>query len=195
MSGRWLPQFTGLLFARTGSQDKLTNAARAGRDDVASYRASATTCVAWPAPLMMVIPMLRDIDVNARSVHMKFDWMSAERTIHLDETTHPPRVEPTLQGHSIGHWEGETLVMDTVAFTPNRSGVSQGVPSGPLKHVVERLGLTADRLHLRYEITIEDPDYLTAPVSYSELWDHRPDLAPSGEPCNPEVARRFLDLE
>jgi hypothetical protein len=195
LPGRWLPQLTGLLFARTGSQDKLTEAARAARDDVASYRASATVCVAWPTPLMMVIPMVRDIEVDARSVRLAFDWMNAERVVHLDETAHPAGVEPTLQGHSIGHWDGGALVIDTVAFTPDRSGVSQGVPAGPRKHVVERLSLADDRLHLRYEVTIEDPDYLTSPVSFAELWDHRPDLEPSGEQCNPDVARRFLDVE
>lgn len=195
LAGRWLPQFAGFLAARTAAQDKLNDAARAGRDDVASYRASATNCVAWPAPMMMVVPMIRDIEVDARSVRLDFDWMNAKRIVHLDEAAHPADVELTLQGHSIGHWDGGALVIDTVAFTPNRSGVSQSVPSGPRKHVVERLSLADDRLHLRYEITVEDPDYLTSPVTFSELWDHRPDLAPSDQQCNPDVARRFLELE
>jgi hypothetical protein len=195
LPGRWLPQLAGLLIARTGAQDKLNPAARAAREDVASYRASATECVAWPTPMMMVVPMVRDIEVDARSVRMKFDWMNGERVVHLDQTAHPAGVEPTLQGHSIGRWDDGALVIDTVAFTPNRSGLSQGVPSGSRKHVVEKLSLADDKLHLRYEITIEDPDYLTAPVSFNELWDHRPELAPSGVQCNPETARRFLEVE
>ena len=47
-------------------------------------------------------------------------------------------VTPSLMGHSIGRWEGDTMVIDTVAFTPHRFGVLT-FPSGPNKHLVERL--------------------------------------------------------
>jgi hypothetical protein len=67
-----------------------------------------------------------------------------------------------------------------------------GGPAGSGKHVVERLTLTEDRLHIRYELTVEDPEYLTAPGTYTVLWAHRPDLEPS-EPCDAEVALRYLD--
>jgi hypothetical protein len=73
---------------------------------------------------MMMLPMVRDITVEARAVKIAVDWMSVERVLHLNKAD----VEPSPQGHSTGHWEGETLLVDTVAFTPNRSGV---VPGGP----------------------------------------------------------------
>jgi hypothetical protein len=60
---------------------------------------------------------------------------------------------------------------------------------------VERLTLTEDRLRLRYETTVEDPEYLEKPVSFTKLWDHRPDLklSPRSEVCDPAIARRFLE--
>ena len=60
---------------------------------------------------------------------------------------------------------------------------------------MERLTLTADRKRLRYEITVEDPVYLTEPGTLSMQWDHRPDLefSPVSEACDPEVAARYLD--
>jgi hypothetical protein len=69
------------------------------------------------------------------------------------------------------------------------------LPSGPRKHVVERFTLGDDRKHLVYESTLEDPDFLAAPVSYRAEWDYRPDLAPSGLACDLDVARRFLSGE
>jgi hypothetical protein len=69
------------------------------------------------------------------------------------------------------------------------------VPAGPRKHMVERLTLTADRTRLRYEVTVEDPDYLTGPATLTQQWDHRPDLdfAQNTGACDPEVARRYKD--
>jgi hypothetical protein len=104
---------------------------------------------------------------------------------------HPADIAPSLMGHSIGRWEGDTLVIDTVAFTPHDVGILF-LPSGPGKHLFERLTLTADRTALDYTFTIEDPAVLAAPVSYTARWNHRPDLEFTGELCDPEVARRPL---
>jgi hypothetical protein len=82
-------------------------------------------------------------------------------------------------------------VIDTVGFPPHPLGIGFGIPSGAGKHLIERLTLAADRLQLRYELTLEDPEYLAAPVSYSAAWDHRPDLKHSDLPCDPEIADRF----
>jgi hypothetical protein len=60
---------------------------------------------------------------------------------------------------------------------------------------VERLSLTDDRLRLRYEITVEDPVYLSAPATLTQQWDHRPDLefSPASEGCDREAAARYRD--
>src|SRR5690606_26002783 len=114
---------------------------------------------------------------------------------HLDQSGHPANAAPSLLGHSIGRWEGETLVVDSASFAPNPRGVAAtGVPSGPGKRMIERFTLAADGLSLRRETTLEDPDYLTAPVAWVMVWDHRPELdfSSASETCDPEVANRFL---
>lgn len=50
-----------------------------------------------------------------------------------------------------------------------------------------------DRRQLRYEFWVEDPDSLVEPVSFSMVWDHRPDLSVSLEPCDPVVSDRYLE--
>jgi hypothetical protein len=134
-------------------------------------------CYVEPAPFGAILDELRTIDVRKDEVVLKFDNTGDhfDRIIHMT-AAHPADVKPTQHGHSIGRWEGDTLVVDTIAFTPDRSGLGASVPSGPAKHTVERFSLTPDKVRLRYEITVEDPMYLTAPATLTQQWDHRPDL-------------------
>jgi hypothetical protein len=196
IAGSWVPT-TGEL-RRPGvplSALPMTDAARAGREDFESWRRLEASCTQWPAPRVMVFMVQRTITVEEDRVLLDFDWMGAQRVVHLNMTEHPADFEPTIQGHSIGHWEGETLVIDTVGFEPNLSGINLGVPAGAGKHMVERLSLMEDKRHLLYEYTIEDPEYLTEAVSASAVWDHRPDIQPSGVECDDDLADRFLEIE
>ena len=153
-------------------------------------------CFVEPIPFLAVLDELRTIELGDKGVVMRFDNSGdhVERIIHM-QPTHPSDVKPSLHGHAIGKWEGETLVIDTVAFEPNASGLGTNVPSSAGKHTVERLTLTQDRVRLRYEITVEDPVYLTGPATLAQQWDHRPDLEFSQDTgaCDPEVARRYKD--
>jgi hypothetical protein len=106
---------------------------------------------------------------------------------------HPAGVKPSRHGHSTGRWEGDTLVIDTTGYEANPSGNGLNVPSSADKHTVERLTLTKERTRLRYEITVEDPVFLTQPATLSQQWDHRPDLkfSPPSEACDEEIAARY----
>jgi hypothetical protein len=112
-----------------------------------------------------------------------------ERVVHLNQEGDPVSVTPSLMGHYIGRWEGETLVIDTAGFAPHRFGVLT-FPSGPNKHLVERLTLTKDRLQIESTFTLEDPDVLAATFSYTAIRNHRLDPEFSGVACDPEVSRR-----
>ena len=69
------------------------------------------------------------------------------------------------------------------------------MPSSPGKHTIERLSLTEDRTRLRYEVTVEDPEYLTEPAMLTQQWDHRPDLefSPASQACDEEVSERYKE--
>jgi hypothetical protein len=153
-------------------------------------------CFVEPIPFLTVLDELRTIEIGEDEVVMLFDNTGDRvvRTIHM-VAAHQTNVQPSLQGHSIGRWEGDTLVIDTIAFEPNPSGIGANVPSSPGKHMVERLTLTPERTRLRYEATVEDPVYLTGPATLAQQWDHRPDLEFSQDTgaCDPEVARRYKD--
>jgi hypothetical protein len=188
LSGKWAPSLaeTGKAFGAAVGW-KYTEKGRSGR--------LVGACDIEPVPFLAVINEMRAIEVNDDTVvfHFNNSGDKAERVVHLDQSQHPAGIAPSLLGHSIGHWEGETLVIDTVGYAPHVSGLFSGYPAGAGKHTVERLTLTEDRLHLRYEITVEDPEYLQEPGSLSMLWDHRPDLDFTQEPCDPAVSARYLD--
>jgi hypothetical protein len=151
-------------------------------------------CYVEPTPFLSVLDELRTIEIGNNQIVLKFDNTGdhVDRIVHL-AATHPADVKPSVQGHSIGRWDGATLVIDTVAFEPNPSGLGINVPSSPEKHVVERLTLTADHTRLRYEVTVDDPVYLTATATLTQQWDHRPDLefSQNTEGCDKSVAERY----
>ncbi|HEU4617914.1 MAG TPA: hypothetical protein VFV10_07720, partial [Gammaproteobacteria bacterium] len=89
------------------------------------------------------------------------------RRIHMGMTQHPADVTPSNTGHSIGHWEGDTLVVDTVGFAP-------GVLVPPTRnsdkmHIVERFTLDTGKPALKREYTVEDPVYLAQPYKGQDV--------------------------
>ena len=88
------------------------------------------------------------------------------RRIYTDGRPHPADPDPTFHGHSIGHWEGETLVVDTVAVLPQTyiapsEGV--GLPNNGDMHIVERI-------HLSGPDTLRDDLQITAPHVLTRTW-------------------------
>jgi len=90
--------------------------------------------------------------------------VGAIRHIYTDGRKHPPADElwPTLMGDSIGHWEGETLVIDNTGFNDQSWFDRSGNYHSDALHVTERYTRT-DRDHIRYQATIEDPKIFTRP--------------------------------
>jgi hypothetical protein len=86
------------------------------------------------------------------------------RTIYMDGRTHPKNVAPSYYGHSIGWWDGDTLVVDTVGFNEG-FWIDRGqLPHTEKLHMVEKYTRTALDA-MRYELTIDDPGAYTAPFT------------------------------
>ena len=106
------------------------------------------------------------------------EWVAVPRRIYTDGRKHPPADEllPTWEGHSIGRWDGDTLVADVVGFNEGTWLDMGGKPHGDKMHIVERF-TRLDLWTLRYEATIDDPETYTQPwtVRFNIGWD------PNGE--------------
>jgi hypothetical protein len=99
-------------------------------------------------------------------IDIDYGLYSFSRRIHMGMDEHPADVQPSNSGHSIGRWEGDRLVIDTVGFEP-------GVLVPPTRnsdqlHVVERFTLDTKTFALKREYTAEDPVYLAAPYQGSD---------------------------
>lgn len=94
-------------------------------------------------------------------------------TIYMDGRSHPTGKDlvPSYYGHSIGRWEGDTLVVDTVGFNERAWMNRDGLPHTDRLHLVERL-TRVDFNTLKYELTIDDPGAYTAPwtTGFSMQW-------------------------
>jgi hypothetical protein len=84
------------------------------------------------------------------------------RTVFMDGRPHPANPTPSFLGHSIGRWEGDTLVIDSVGFNEDFWMNRDGLPHTSQLHLTERLTRT-DFDTLNYEVTIDDPGAYTAP--------------------------------
>ena len=91
------------------------------------------------------------------------DDTPSHRQVFLDGRGHPKDPNPNWMGHSIGHWEGDTLVVDTVGFNDESWLDNIGHPHTEMLHITERLH-RVDLGHLEIEFTIEDPG------TYSKPW-------------------------
>ena len=87
------------------------------------------------------------------------------RRIYTDGRPHPDDPDLTFAGHSIGHWDGDTLIVDTVGILPQvflPLGQAVGIPNNGGMHIVERIRLVEpDRME--NEMEINAPKVLTAP--------------------------------
>jgi hypothetical protein len=83
------------------------------------------------------------------------------RTVYMDGRSHPTDLQPTNYGHSIGWWDGDTLVIDTVGFNEDFWFERRGLPHTEAMHTIERL-TRVDERQTEYVIEIHDPNVYTA---------------------------------
>jgi hypothetical protein len=99
------------------------------------------------------------------------------RRIYMDGRKHPEDPDLTLHGHSIGHWEGDTLVVDTNAILPQAHiAISEavGIPSNGDMHIVERIHLTAPNV-LADDMEISAPKVLSTTWKTTRIFRRFPD--------------------
>lgn len=122
-------------------------------------------------------------------INITYGLYNFKRQIHIGMTEHPANITPSYAGHSIGSWEGDTLVVDTIGFAP-------GVLSAPTRssdqmHIVERFTLDTAKMALKREYSVTDPVYLAAPYeSYDVMY--LSDVPFETQPCKemtPEFAK------
>ena len=128
-------------------------------------------------PRMMVMVYGMELLQTPGQIAMTSEWQAASRRIWMNDKAHPDpeELDPTYAGHSIGRWEGDTLVIDTVGIREDVPVDFLGLPHSGKLHVVERITQKSPGV-LVNEITIEDPDAFVAPWKETMTYRFRPDL-------------------
>jgi hypothetical protein len=195
IAGRWAPSRAS-LGAGFGAIARFPVSPEGRAAQEAQGMIADGLCFVEPIPFLAVLDEMRSIEISGDEVVLHFDNSGDHvvRTVRMN-AAHPASIQPTRHGHSVGRWEGDSLVIDTIGYEPNAAGLGANVPSSASKHTVERLTLTEDRRRLRYELTVEDSAFLSAPGTVTQQWDHRPDLefSPPAEACDDDVAARYID--
>jgi hypothetical protein len=111
-------------------------------------------------PRATYMPFPFQIVQGTNKIMMVYEFAGANRTIHLDTVPSPPF--NSWMGHSVGRWDGDTLVVDVTSQVDQTWFDRSGNFHSEQLHVVERFSLTG-RDHLQYEVTVEDPEVFTRP--------------------------------
>ena len=123
---------------------------------------------------------------------MLFEYDSLRREIYTDGRAHDTSLGPSWMGDSIGHWEGDTLVVDTVNLNDKTWLDRVGHPHSDALHIVERFR-RINHDHLLDDITIEDPKTYTKPWTAHLDFLLRPKWTLAEQFC--EDGETFQDLE
>jgi hypothetical protein len=149
-------------------------------------------CIDPGPPKYLLLPYPIEISrPDETTIVMAGELRQHPRVVHLDRD-HPKGPASAL-GHSVGWFEGDELVVETANFIADRWGTHTGVDSSEHKHLLERFRLSNGGLSIDVEITVTDPIYLSAPVTFDYHLTKLPDRELVQVPCTRDSARLFLE--
>jgi hypothetical protein len=197
LTGIWYPDW-GKLFGGRGAGMKLTPAAQAKLDawnakykDTGPPLYAQAHCLPPGMPGVMQQPYPIEISYQPDKVTIYAEAYEQSRWIYTDGRKLPDDPDPFFNGSSVGHWDGDTLVIDTVGFSPE-APLGPGIPHSDQMKTHELIYLVTPQL-LIDEITITDPEVLTQP--YVTRVAFKPDDQPLREYVCAENNRLTTDNE
>jgi Family of unknown function (DUF6152) len=139
-------------------------------------------CEAPGMPYIMTSPHPHEFVDHGGEITLRIAWFDQARTIHMN---HAPGEEPAASplGYSVGHFEGNTLLVETSRVNWPYADRS-GTPQSEAVRITERFTLSQDEKRLDYRMTIVDPLAFTEPATYETAWLA---LGEAIEPYNCEV--------
>jgi len=204
LAGKWRVDRSNLVVYPGGFDGyftanlKITDEGRAAQADYVLFSEDnpELTCLGRPTPAAILQdgPYLIQITINEdeRTVTILNEFYDELRTVYMDGRAHPDITERYSTGHSIGHWEGGTLVVDTTNFSDHRSPYQIGVPSGAQKHVVERYRLAEGGSRAIVDFVLADPEFIAEPLSDTRELIYSPEIPLYPFECDTLSTREFL---
>jgi len=132
-----------------------------------------TQCLPGGIPATLLVNTFKIVQ-TPQEIVMLPETLNPPRQIHMDGRPLPKDPDPRWMGYSVGHWEGDTLVVDTVGVNVRTWLDAAGHPRSQSMHITERYR-RRDLGHMDLEITFNDPKYYTRPFSIKTVLTLLPD--------------------
>jgi len=149
------------------------DAFRAAQKNGENLQSQGANCVPPGLPRIMSQPYPIEFVFAPGKVVMLIEAYMQFRHVFTDGRKHPEDPDPTFMGHSIGHWEGDTLVVDSVGFTESTQ-LADGVPHSDQLRIVERFRRVSPEW-MEVQTTLVDPVVLAEPYTSTSSYRHLDD--------------------
>lgn len=161
---------------------------------------NVTECLPEGMPAMMAPSFPMEVVATPQQINMTQEAYSQTRRIYLNRKQMAlDDAEPQFYGHSVGHWEGNTLVVNTIGVKERVR--MRGVPHSPAMRIDERMYPTGPDT-FEDKITVTDPEYLTGPWTFTYHYKRKPgyDLGEyicenNQEYADPKTGAQRLDID
>jgi hypothetical protein len=174
------PDFSGVWWAPVtsdpGKPEWLPFAVKTAAERQANNRKDSPQVRCLPSGVLRRGPLVEFVQSKAVMIEITDDDSPGFHQIYLSGHEHPKEPDTLWYGDSLGHWEGDTLVVDRVNFVDEVWLDGEGHPHTDKLHVVERYR-RPDLGHMEVEITVDDPGVLAKPWTYKRTSE----LAPKEE--------------
>ena len=150
-----------------------------------------------PRAMIFAGPHPIEFQQSENEITIRMEYFGQARTIHMDLDHDAERQSPTSLGYSVGHWEGNSLVVRTTRINYPELDLGQtllGFPQSEEVEILERFKLSNTENRLTYDISISDPVYLTEPIVLNDYqaWRWEPETRVEDYDCveNPSLFSR-----
>ncbi len=153
------------------------------------YRNDIGLC--WPAGLPVIMTRVWPIAMIQlpTSIYMISEFMNSLRIVYLDGRPHTDLdlVVPSFNGESIGHWEDDTLVIETQSFPGHHHWIDTGIPASDALRIVERIRMIDEGNTLEIEYTLTDPKSWEGDWTMTKRWRRVNDRDIAEVQCLPDL--------
>jgi hypothetical protein len=170
LTGFWNNQYTPNLAQALGHEPPYTSYGAERWKNVDTKDDPTGMCLPVGPSRAFTAPMPFQVVQGPTMVAFLFEYQTIYRMVYIDKK-HPPDIMdyPEFMGHSIGHWEGDTLVIDTIGINERSWLDTAGHEHSGRLHLIERIQKLDDN-HLKYAVTYDDPVFFTEPWSITRTF-------------------------
>src|SRR5437867_7207610 len=175
---RWVPR-PGELPSFTPEYAAKYKQIQVSRESGSEETEPVARCLPPGMPWFMLAQYGLEIVQSRSKIALFSEWMDAYRRIYLDGRKPPKDLDPSFNGYSMGHWEGDTLVVETVSLRDDTNLDRYGSPHSDVTRISERIRLTSPDV-LEDKITVNDPK------AFTKAWEFAVSYRRAG-PTNDEL--------